>query len=46
MHILYIEDEAKIANFVCAGLKEEGFVVDYVDYIDNGDEGYYRAMEN
>ncbi|MBK1987447.1 response regulator transcription factor [Sphaerospermopsis aphanizomenoides BCCUSP55] len=43
MHILYIEDEAKIANFVCAGLKEQGFVVDYVD---NGDEGYYRAMEN
>jgi DNA-binding response OmpR family regulator len=43
MHILYIEDEAKIANFVCAGLKEQGFVV---DYIDNGDEGYYRAMEN
>ncbi|WP_413174520.1 response regulator transcription factor [Anabaena azotica] len=43
MHILYIEDEARIANFVCAGLKEQGFVV---DYIDNGDEGYYRAMEN
>jgi two-component system OmpR family response regulator len=43
MHILYVEDEAKIANFVCAGLKEQGFVVDYVN---NGDEGYVRAMEN
>jgi two-component system OmpR family response regulator len=43
MNILYIEDEAKIASFVCAGLKEQGFVIDYVD---NGDEGYHRAMEN
>ncbi|HLO86434.1 MAG TPA: response regulator transcription factor [Nostocaceae cyanobacterium] len=43
MHILYVEDEAKIANFVCAGLKEQGFVVDYVD---NGNDGYHRALEN
>ncbi|MBD2665233.1 two component transcriptional regulator, winged helix family [Richelia sinica FACHB-800] len=43
MNILYIEDEAKIASFVCAGLKEQGFVIDYVD---NGNEGYHRAMEN
>lgn len=43
MHILFVEDEAKIANFVCAGLKEQGFVVDYCD---NGDEGYTRALDN
>ncbi|HEY9616409.1 MAG TPA: response regulator transcription factor [Microcoleaceae cyanobacterium] len=42
MHILYVEDEAKIAAFVCAGLKEQGFVVDYCD---NGNDGYLRAME-
>lgn len=43
MNILFVEDEAKIANFVRAGLKEEGFVVDYCD---NGDEGYWRALNN
>lgn len=43
MHVLFVEDEAKIANFVCAGLKEQGFVVDYCD---NGNDGYGRAMEN
>lgn len=43
MHILFVEDEAKIANFVNAGLKEHGFVVDYCD---NGNEGYSRVMEN
>ena len=43
MHILFVEDEAKIANFVNAGLKEYGFVVDYCD---NGDEGYSRAVDN
>ncbi|BAZ41037.1 two component transcriptional regulator, winged helix family protein [Calothrix sp. NIES-4101] len=43
MNILFIEDEPKIANFVQTGLKEQGFVVDYCD---NGDEGYLRAMEN
>lgn len=42
MHILFVEDEAKIASFVCSGLKEAGFVVDYCD---NGDEGYARALE-
>ena len=41
MHILFVEDEAKIANFVRARLKEQGFVVDYCD---NGDEGYSRAL--
>jgi two-component system OmpR family response regulator len=43
MHVLFVEDEARIANFVRAGLKEQGFVVDYCD---NGDEGYTRAMDN
>jgi DNA-binding response OmpR family regulator len=43
VHILFVEDEAKIANFVQAGLKEQGFVVDYCD---NGDEGYTRALDN
>ena len=43
MHILFVEDEAKIANFVRARLKEQGFVVDYCD---NGDEGYSRALDN
>lgn len=43
MHVLFVEDEAKIANFVRPGLKEQGFVVDYCD---NGDEGYTRALDN
>lgn len=43
MNILFVEDEAKIANFVRSGLKEQGFVVDYCD---NGDEGYLRALDN
>lgn len=43
MHILFIEDEAKIANFVNAGLREYGFVVDYCD---NGDDGYSHAIDN
>ncbi|AUT00623.1 DNA-binding response regulator [Nostoc sp. CENA543] len=42
MHILFVEDELKIASFVQAGLKEQGFTVDYSD---NGDEGYLRAIE-
>ncbi|MDF5717659.1 MAG: response regulator transcription factor [Rhizonema sp. NSF051] len=43
MNVLFVEDEAKIANFVRSGLKEQGFVVDYCD---NGDEGYLRALDN
>lgn len=43
MHILFVEDEAKIASFVQAGLKEQGFVVDYCD---NGNDGYARAIDN
>lgn len=43
MNVLFVEDEARIADFVRIGLKEQGFVVDYCD---NGDEGIYRALEN
>jgi DNA-binding response OmpR family regulator len=43
MHILFVEDEAKIADFVQAGLKEQGFVVDYCE---NGDDGYLRSLEH
>lgn len=43
VNVLFVEDEAKIANFVRAGLKEQGFVVDYCD---NGDDGYLRALDN
>ncbi|MGF1538749.1 MAG: response regulator transcription factor [Elainellaceae cyanobacterium] len=42
MHVLYVEDELKIASFVQAGLKEQGFVVDYCD---NGDVAYHQAAE-
>ncbi|WP_041619977.1 response regulator transcription factor [Stanieria cyanosphaera] len=43
MHVLFVEDELKIANFVQAGLKEQGFVVDYCD---DGDLGYLKAINN
>ncbi len=43
MHVLFVEDESKIANFVNAGLKEHGFVVDHCD---NGDQGYESAISN
>jgi DNA-binding response OmpR family regulator len=41
MKILLIEDEAKIAQFVCAGFKEQGF---QADHCADGHEGYARAM--
>ncbi len=40
MKILLVEDEQKIANFVCLGCKEQGFLVDHSDH---GDDGYKRA---
>jgi two-component system, OmpR family, response regulator len=43
VNVLFVEDEIKIANFVRAGLKEQGFVV---DYFDNGDDGYLQALHN
>jgi two-component system OmpR family response regulator len=41
MRILLVEDEAKIADFVQAGLKEQGFVVDYCS---SGDDGYEQVL--
>jgi two-component system OmpR family response regulator len=40
MKILLVEDEKKIASFVCAGFKEQGFAVEHCD---NGIDGYDRA---
>jgi DNA-binding response OmpR family regulator len=42
MNVLYVEDEEKIANFVCIGLKEHGFVVDYCS---NGNDGFAHALD-
>lgn len=42
MKTLLIEDEKKIADFVCAGLREQGFAVDHCD---NGNEGFNKARE-
>jgi DNA-binding response OmpR family regulator len=40
MNILLVEDELKIAGFVSAGFREQGFVVEHCD---NGVDGYDRA---
>jgi DNA-binding response OmpR family regulator len=40
MNVLLVEDERKIAQFVCAGLKEQGFAVDNCD---NGTIGFESA---
>ncbi len=40
MKVLLIEDERKIADFVCAGFKEQGFLVDYCD---DGTDGFEFA---
>ncbi|AXA93467.1 response regulator transcription factor [Massilia sp. YMA4] len=37
MKVLLVEDESKIANFVCAGLREHGFTVDHCE---DGTRGY------
>ena len=42
MRLLIVEDEAAIANFICEGLKEEGFAVD-VAY--NGKKGLQLAFD-
>jgi DNA-binding response OmpR family regulator len=42
MKILLVEDQRRIANFVCAGLRESGCTVDHCD---NGDDGFARARE-
>ncbi|KPQ36520.1 MAG: two-component system, OmpR family, copper resistance phosphate regulon response regulator CusR [Phormidesmis priestleyi Ana] len=43
MHVLFVEDEPKIASFVQVGLNEHGWVVDYCDH---GDRAYEKAIEN
>lgn len=40
MKVLLVEDERKIADFVCAGFKEQGFVV---EHFTDGVEGYAHA---
>lgn len=40
MNVLLVEDEPRIAGFVCAGLREQGFGVDHSG---NGEEGYLFA---
>lgn len=42
MNVLLIEDEKKIADFVCAGFREQGFTFDYCD---NGNDGFNRATD-
>jgi two-component system OmpR family response regulator len=43
MHILIIEDEYKISNFLKTGFKEEGYAVDTAS---DGEEGLYLAKSN
>lgn len=40
MKLLLVEDEQKIADFVCAGFKEQGFLVDHCV---NGNDGFAHA---
>jgi DNA-binding response OmpR family regulator len=42
MKVLLVEDEAKIAHFVCAGLREQGFLVDHCG---DGDQGLQLARD-
>lgn len=42
MKVLLVEDEKKIAEFVCAGFREQGVVVEHCA---NGNEGYAKATE-
>ncbi len=41
MHILIVEDEPSIANFVCQGLTEAGYAVDVAE---NGEQGLAFAL--
>lgn len=43
MNILMVEDDAKIANFVIKGLKQESFNVEHVN---DGEEGFDYAMSH
>lgn len=42
MKILLIEDEQRIADFVCTGLREQGFLVEHSA---DGNDGHARARE-
>jgi len=42
MKILLIEDEQRIADFVCAGFREQGFAVEHCA---DGNEGFERAAQ-
>ena len=42
MHILLVEDEKVIADFVCAGFREQGFAVDHCG---DGNAGYEKASQ-
>jgi two-component system OmpR family response regulator len=41
MRLLVVEDDVKIAEFVCQGLKEAGFAVDHMT---NGEDGLHMAL--
>ncbi len=41
MRLLLVEDDTKIADFVCQGLKEAGFAVDHMT---NGEDGLHMAL--
>lgn len=43
MRILVIEDEKKVAEFICSGLAEEGYAADIAH---DGDDGYFLATTN
>lgn len=42
MKVLLVEDQKKIAGFVCAGLRERGFVVEHCG---DGETGFERASD-
>ena len=43
MKLLLVEDEKKIADFVCAGFREQGFLIDHCA---DGDSGYAAASSS
>lgn len=42
MKVLLVEDEKKIAEFVCAGFREQGVLIDHCA---NGNDGYAKATQ-
>lgn len=42
MNVLLVEDEKKIADFVCAGFREQGFTFEYCN---NGNDGFNKAAQ-